>query len=84
MSTLEKTINLLETLPDSKIEVVYEFVRSIDSRTHEMPSEPTPTNIENVQSILGIAHEYANPALIDQEEGTFERVIAEKYASFRY
>ena len=39
MSTSEKTIGLLETMPDDK---------------------------------------YANPALIEQEEGAFERAIAEK------
>lgn len=81
---MEKTINLLETLPDNKIETVYEFVRFIDSGTHKLPSEPTPTYIEKVQSMLGIAHECADPALINQEEGAFERSIAEKYASFRY
>ena len=84
MSILEKTIGLLETLPDDKIETVYAFVRFIDSDAYEMPSEPVPTKIEDVQSILGIAHEYANPALIEQEEGAFERAIAEKYATNRH
>ena len=31
MSTLEKTIGLLETMPNDKIETVYAFVRFIDS-----------------------------------------------------
>ena len=40
MSTLEKTIGLLETMPNDKIETVYAFVRFIDSDTYEPPSEP--------------------------------------------
>lgn len=84
MSTLEKTISLLETMPDNKLETVYAFVRFIDSDTYESPSEPTITKKETIQSMLGIAHEYANPALIKQEEGAFERAIAEKYATDRY
>lgn len=69
MSTLEKTIGLLETMPDDKIETVYAFVRFIDSDTYEIPSDPVPARQETIQAMRGIAHEYANPALIEQEEG---------------
>ncbi|MCI8638973.1 MAG: hypothetical protein HFG41_07480 [Coprococcus sp.] len=72
MSTLEKTIDLLETMPEDKIETVYAFIRFIDSDTYEPPSKPAATKKETIQSMLGIAHEYANPALIEQEEGAFE------------
>lgn len=82
MSTLEKTIGLLETMPDDKIETVYAFVRFIDSDIYESPSKPTAAKTETIQSMLGIAHEYANPSLIEQEDGAFERAIAEKYARF--
>lgn len=84
MSTLEKTIGLLETMPDDKIETVYAFVRFIDSDTYESSSESAAAKRETIQSMLGIAHEYANPVLIEQEEGAFERAIAEKYAANRY
>lgn len=84
MSTLEKTIGLLENMPDDKIETVYAFVRFIDSDTHEIASDPVSAKRETIQSMLGIAHEYANPTLIEQEEGAFERAIAEKYATNRY
>lgn len=83
MSTLDKTIGLLETMPDDKIETVYAFVRFIASDSYESPSELVPKKAETIQSMLGIAHEYANPALIEQEEGAFERAIAEKYATDR-
>ena len=84
MSTLEKTIGLLETMPNDKIETVYAFVRFIDPDTYEPPSEPASAKRETIQSMLGIAHEYANPALTEQEEGAFERAIAEKYATDRH
>ena len=35
----------------------------------EKPSETIPAKRETIQSMLGIAHEYANPALTEQEEG---------------
>lgn len=71
MSTLEKTIDLLETMSDHQIEAVYAFVRFINSDTYELPSEPSVTKTETIQSMLGIAHKYANPALTEQEEGDF-------------
>lgn len=84
MSTLEKTIGLLETMPDNKIETVYAFVRFINSDIPEPSFEPTDTRMETIRSMMGIAHEYANPTLIEQEEGAFERAMVEKYASNRY
>ena len=84
MSILEKTIDLLETMPENKLETIYTFVRFIDSNTYESSPEPSATKIETIQSMLGAAHEYANPTLIKQEEGAFERAIAEKYATDRY
>ncbi len=83
MSTLEKTIDLLGTMPENKIETVYAFVRFINSDTPEPSSEPTDARLETIRSMIGIAHEYANPTLIEQEEGAFERAMVEKYASNR-
>lgn len=84
MSTLEKTIGLLETMPDNKIETVYAFVRFINSDTTETLSGSEDERLKAIRSMIGIAHEYANPALIDQEEGAFERAMVEKYASNRH
>ena len=39
MSTLEKTIGLLETMPDDKIETIYAFVRFINSDAYKISSE---------------------------------------------
>lgn len=84
MSTLEKTIGLLETMPDNKIETVYAFVRFINSDTTETLSGSEDERLKAIRSMIGIAHEYANPALIEQEEGAFERAMVEKYASNRH
>lgn len=84
MSILEKAIDLLETMPDNKLETIYAFVRFIDSNTYESSPELSATKIKTIQPMLGAAHEYANPALIEQEEGAFERAIAEKYTTDRY
>lgn len=84
MSILEKTIGLLETMPNDKIETVYAFVRFIDSDTYKLSPESASTKMETIQSMLGIAHEYANPELIEQEEGAFERAIAKKYSTDRH
>lgn len=51
------------------------YKRFIDSDTHEIPSDPVSAKRETIQSMLGIAHEYANPALIKQEEGAFAQVL---------
>lgn len=84
MSILEKTIDLLETMPNDKIETVYAFVRFIKSDIYESSPEPESAKRKQVQSMLGIAHEYANPTLTEQEEGAFERAVAEKHATDRY
>lgn len=39
MSTLEKTIGLLETMPDDKIETIYAFVRFINSDAYKTSPE---------------------------------------------
>ncbi|MDE7211833.1 MAG: hypothetical protein K2O03_10385 [Lachnospiraceae bacterium] len=76
MSTLEKAINLLQAMPENKIEAVYMYIRYVNDQTDE---PPIPEG-KSANSIAGIAHEYANPALIEQEEGAFERAMAEKHA----
>lgn len=53
----------------------------------EPEQEPVPQQSEKrakVLSLAGMAHEYANPALIEQEDGAFERAMAEKHALDRH
>ncbi len=80
MSTLEKAIGLLQTMPEQKIETVYTFIQFINSQELEKKGIE-PANKKSAKSILGIASEYANPALIEQEEGAFKRAITKKYAT---
>lgn len=49
MSTLEKTINLLNVLPESQIEMIYSFVQFLSSQqTVEKPSDT-----ESLDEIFG-------------------------------
>lgn len=55
MSTLEKTINLLEDLPDYKIETIYAFVRFIKSDAYAAYREQeealqSPTSDSSVET----------------------------------
>ena len=59
ISTLEKTMNLLQKLPEQKLETVYAFVRFIQTDISSDTSEST--------SAFGMAAKYANPELISKE-----------------
>lgn len=69
MSTLEKAVNLLQEMPEQAVEAVYAFMQTF------LPRHTAATT----ESAFGIAHKYANPALIDQEEGAFERAMVKKH-----
>jgi hypothetical protein len=83
MSTLEKTIGLLQTLPEYKVNAVYAFIRLLDSKEFKDVKELTAKE-DAIQAMFGSAHEYANLSLISQEEGAFERAMVEKHAANRY
>lgn len=53
MSTLEKTIDLLNTLPENQIEAIYSFVQFLSSQqTKEMPRGGKPLD-DILQNIIG-------------------------------
>lgn len=83
MSTLEKTINLLQEMPEHTLESLYDFIYSIWIRQDNKVKQPEnifiPTE-KDVDSIIGIAHEYANPKLIPLEKEAFANAMAEKHA----
>ena len=79
MSTLEKATQLLQKLPENKLEAVYVYMCFEDAQIE--PDKNISDNKNQTMSAFGIAHEYADPALIDQEEGAFERAMAEKHAA---
>ncbi len=70
MSTLEMAINLLQEMPEQAIETVYAFMQSV------LAQQSGRTEASNA---FGIAHKYANPALIEAERGAFERAMVEKH-----
>lgn len=83
MSTLEKTIHLLQEMPEHTLESLYDFIYSIWSRQDNNAKQPENTFIpdeKDVDSIIGIAHEYANPELIPLEKEAFANAMAEKHA----
>lgn len=77
MSTLEKTMDLLQTIPENKLEYVYTFLQFIKFQEAE---QTPPVGKNRKTSAFGIAHEYANPALIPLEKEAFANAMAEKHA----
>lgn len=73
MSTLEKAVNLLYELPEQALETVYTFMQFVQVN---QSSSTQPTN-----TAFGIAHKYANPSLIEKEEGAFENAAVQKHDS---
>lgn len=54
MSTLEKTINLLNILPESQIEIIYNFVQFLSSQqTVEKPFDTESWN-DILSNIVGV------------------------------
>lgn len=70
MSTLEKAMDLLQEMPEQAVETVYAFMQSVlaQQSRRDVPS-----------AAFGMAHKYANPALIESERGAFERAMVEKH-----
>ncbi len=55
MSTLEKTINLLNALPENQIETIYSFVQFLSSQqTREMPGGEKSLDdiLENIVGVI--------------------------------
>jgi hypothetical protein len=72
MSTLEKTITLLQTMPETSIEKVYQYIQVLQLQTDD-------TQI--VSSAFGIAHKYANLDLIEKEKKAFENAMFKKHSN---
>lgn len=69
MSTLEKTIDLLHKMPETNLEMVYSFMKFLQTQSNEDTE---------ITSAFGIAHSYAKPNLIAAEKGAFESEMAKK------
>lgn len=77
MSTLQKAMNLLQTMPEQKIETVYTYMLFVNTLAEDKDKTPKK---KNAKSIAGIAHQYANPELIPLEKEAFANAMAEKHA----
>lgn len=77
MSTLEKAIDLLQAMPEQKIEAVYTYMRFVNTLAED---DKIIKKKKSAGSIVGIAHQYANPDLIPLEKEAFANAMAEKHA----
>lgn len=77
MPTLEKNMELLQTIPENQLESVYTFLQFIKFK--ESQQESTKKNNNGNTSAFGIAHKYANPDLIQLEKEAFANAMAEKH-----
>lgn len=89
MSTLEKTIGLLETMPDDKIETIYAFVRFINSDAYKTYSESASIKAEDEHRVsesmegLRILESFAGTLPEDfNYEQELEEARNEKYGRF--
>lgn len=73
MSTLEKTINLLNILPENQIETIYSFVQFISAQqTNILPVNDKPLN-EILSNIVGAIPESDKTLDVYREERITER-----------
>ena len=76
MSTLEKTINLLNALPENQIETIYSFVQFLSSQqTKEMP-EGEKTLDDILGNIVGVIPDTGKTLEEYREERVRERYEA--------
>lgn len=78
MSTIEKAIDMLQTMPERKLEAVYTYIQFVNTLAEN--EEIVTVNKKSAASIAGIAHKYANPKLIPLEKEAFANAMAEKHA----
>ena len=76
VSTLEKTINLLNALPENQIETIYSFVQFLSSQqTKEMPGGEKPLD-DILKNIVGVIPDTGKTLEEYREERMRERYEA--------
>jgi len=53
-------------MPENKLEAVYMYIRFVDSQIDNNEGIPSPN--KNIDSLMGVAHEYATPALMEKKQ----------------
>ena len=78
MSTKELAYSLIDKLNENQLNAAVEFLSSF----FETASQKNSKKI-SIESVAGIASEYANPDLIPLEGEAWSNAAAEKYKNFR-
>lgn len=78
MSTLEKAIELLQEMPENKLEAIYMYIRFAYSQPGS--DEGISALNKSMDSLMGITHEHINPSSAEKKADTFENAAIEKFA----
>lgn len=73
MSTLEKTIDLLHTLPENQIETIYSFVQFISTQYERKDSSTTESLDDIFEKIIGVIPDTGKTLKEYQEERLHEQ-----------
>lgn len=78
MSTLERAMDLLQTIPENELETVYTFLQFI--KFQKKGETFLDEGQRDKASVFGIFHEYVNPERVPLEKEAFANAMAEKHA----
>lgn len=73
MSTLEKTINLLNNLPERQIEIIYSYVQFISSQQEKRKNDDEENINDILNNIVGVLEDTGKTLEEYQEERIAER-----------
>lgn len=74
---------LRQTIGSDSLVGILDIPRSLRNTVVDVIVLPTQSNVTKKPrgSAFGCLKKYANPVLIDQEKGAWERAVAERYAN---
>lgn len=73
MGTRERVYKLIDTLDEEKLKALLLLFDNNNDNNIEIKSD------NQVEELMGIFSDYANPELIPLEEGAWERAVVEKH-----
>jgi hypothetical protein len=72
----------VQMLESDKLSAIFELPKSLLGRKVEVVIRPAPdVTINKNESAFGCLRKYANPSLIHEEDGTWEKAVKAKYAN---
>ena len=72
MSTKERVHTIVDRLSEEQLNALLVILGSVDN---------SDNNDNDVDAVMGILHDAANPDLIPLEEGAWGRAVAERYGN---